>query len=129
MFESIGVLKYHDNSYKLIVDVDQGICNYYTSLLPKHIRLNKQKYKSHISVVRNEIPDLNFWNKYENEEIKFLYDPEVKFNELYCWLNIWCNRLEEIRQELGLPVSSRFTLPPEGFTKCFHCTIGNFKNI
>jgi hypothetical protein len=29
---------------------------------------------------------------------------------------------------LGLPVSSEYTLPPEGFVKCFHMTIGNFKN-
>lgn len=129
MFNSTGILKYHNNPYKLIVEIDQNICDYYRSLIPKWIKTNRQMYSAHISVVRNEVPvNLEHWGKYEGEEIEFLYENEIKFGAVYCWLNVWCKRLEEIRLELGLPVSSPYTLPPEGFAKCFHSTLGNFKN-
>jgi hypothetical protein len=129
MFTSTGTIKYYSNPYKLIVEVDQDISEYYRKLIPKYIdQPARQMYAAHISVVRNEIPPhLSLWGKYEEEEIEFYYDNEVHFGEVYCWLNVWCKRLEEIRLELGLPVSSRFTLPPEGFIRCFHITLGNFK--
>lgn len=128
MFTSTGIIRYHDNPYKLVVDIDQEISNYYRSLLPKCIKPNRQRYEAHISVVRKEIPiNLQFWKKYEGEEVEFCYTNQVFFSDNYCWLNVFCIRLEEIRLELGLPVSSIYTLPPEGFTKCFHSTIGNFK--
>jgi hypothetical protein len=130
MFTSTGILKYHDNPYKLIVEIDQNISDYYRSLIPKWIKSNRQMYSAHISVVRNEMPiNLQYWGKYEGEEIEFIYTPGVQFGKVYCWLNVWCKRLEEIRLELGLPVSSQFTLPPEGFVKCFHTTLGNFKQV
>jgi hypothetical protein len=71
--------------------------------------------------------NLEHWGKYEGEPLTFLYEPYVYEGTVYYWLNIWCVRLEEMRRELGLPVVSQFTLPPEGFTKCFHCTIANKK--
>lgn len=129
MFRSVGTLRYHNEPLlKLVVDIDQEISNYYRSLLPKYIKPNPQMYGAHISVVRREIPpNMEFWGKYEGEEIEFFYEPGVKFDKVYCWLNVWCNRLEDIRKELGLPVFSKYTIPPEGFLKCFHTTIGNFK--
>lgn len=130
MFSSKGVLRYSEDPYKLIVEVDQAIADYYRSLLPKYKKPNPQKYKAHISVVRKEIPvNLEAWGIHEGEEVEFFYDPGVKFGTVYCWLNVWCKRLEEVRRELGLPVNSPYTLPPEGFEKCFHCTIGNYKKV
>lgn len=117
--------------FKAYVEVDKEIINYYRSLIPKYITYQPQKYPPHISVVRYETPDLNVWNKYtkKKEEIDFSYEGTVKFGQMYLWLNCFSKRLEEFRLELGLPVESKYTLPPEGFTKCFHCTIGNMKGL
>lgn len=127
-----GILHYsrgEHGGFRLVVNVDQQISEYYRSLIPKYISLNKQRYPAHISVVRKEVPvNLEFWEKYDGQEVEYFYSPIVCFGRVYCWLNVFSQRLEEIRLELGLPVSSEYTLPPEGFVKCFHMTIGNFKN-
>lgn len=131
-FKSIGVLRYENAKnydYKLALYIDPEISRYYRALIPKWIKSSPQMYPPHISIVRKEIPpNLEFWGKYEGKKIEFEYEPVIKFGRVYCWLDCFCNRLEEIRLELGLPVDSRYTLPPEGFRKCFHSTLGNFKN-
>jgi hypothetical protein len=133
LFESVGVLRYtikEEYGYRLVLEVDQGISDFYRALIPKWIKTNKQMYRAHISVVRYEVPpNLDAWGKYEGEEVKFLYSNYINNGTVYWWLNAFCTRLEEIRVELGLPVSSQYTLPPEGFTKCFHMTIGNNKGL
>ena len=87
-------------------------------------------YTPHVSVVRKEIPkNLAAWGLYQGEAVNFFYVPVVHANETYIWLNVFCRRLEEIRLELGLPISSQYTRPPDGYTKCFHTTLGNFKNL
>ncbi len=118
--------------YKAYVEVDKEIVAYYRRLIPKYITHRPQMYPSHISVVRYEIPrNLKAWDYYVNkkEEIPFTYEGIVRIGKVYLWLNFFSKRLEEIRIELGLPVESIYTLPPEGFAKCFHCTIGNMKEI
>lgn len=126
LFKSIGKLHYGET--KLIVEADQELSRYYFALVPKSAKLNPQRYGAHISVVRNEVPTkLEFWKKYEGELIEFYYEPYVHNGEVYYWLNTFSNRLEEIRLELGLPISSEYTRPPGGFFKCFHMTIGNIK--
>lgn len=133
MFSSVGKLKYEKGNvyqYKLALYIDREISRYYRSLIPKWIKPNSQMYPPHVSVVRNEVPlNLDAWGKYENEPIKFYYENIVRFGKVYCWLNVFCKRLEDIRLELGLPVDSQYTLPPEGYVKCFHSTIGNFKEL
>ena len=127
LFISSGYLRYHPN--KLILEIDQQLVDYYRALVPKSIGLSRQRHDAHISVVRKETPPLmEFWEKYEGELIEFCYDPIIKNGEIYYWLNVFCVRLEEIRKELGLPVSSPYTRPPDGFSKCFHTTIGNIKH-
>jgi hypothetical protein len=129
MFTSTGILKYHVNPYKLIVEVDQGISDYYRSTIPKYFKTNKQLYPAHISVVRKEIPpNLDAWNKYQDKEIEFYYEHYVYSDNTYWWINIFCNELEFIRQELGLPIASGITRSPDGKHK-FHMTIGNTKGL
>lgn len=129
---STGTLRYSFNDgYKLIVEVDQGISDYYRSLIPKYIVANPPRYPAHITVVRSykETPtNLEPWGKYEGEKVEFFYDPEIKSGRVFHWLNAFCKRLEDIRLELGLPVVSEYTLPPEGFVKCFHITVANQKS-
>lgn len=128
LFNSTGTLHYEDK--KLIVEVDKELAAYYRSLVPKYIKLNPQKYAPHISVVRNEVPvNKEHWDKYEGEQVEFAYENYVYNGTIYYWLNAFCVRLEDIRMELGLPVSSEYTRPPDGFLKCFHLTLGNTKAV
>lgn len=130
LYKSTGILHYTEEDYRLVVEVDQQLASYYRALIPKWKSVNKPRWNAHITVVRpiKEKPIIfDAWGKYQGESIEFLYEPYVYEGKVYYWLNIWCSRLEKIRKELGLPVISEFTLPPEGFTKCFHCTIGNMK--
>jgi hypothetical protein len=130
LYQSSGPLRYFTGEfgYKLIVEVDPQIVAYYRSLIPKWVKTNPQMYPPHISVVRKEVPPrLEYWGKHGGEEVPFLYSNIVHAGTVYYWLNAFSNRLEEIRLELGLEVSSPYTLPPEGFDKCFHVTIGNCK--
>jgi hypothetical protein len=141
LFTSWGPLRYNKPSalepelvvaeqvgYKLILEVDQGIVNYYRDLMPPYLKTNPQMYAAHISVVRREVPPIReYWGKYEGEVIEFQYIPVVHHGRVYYWINCFSKRLEEIRIELGLPVSSEYTRPPDTFEKVFHCTIGNVK--
>ena len=125
LFDSQGKLRYDDR--KLIVEVDPEIVAYYKSLIPKYIRLNPQKYDPHISVVRKELVDSPHWKEHEGELVDFQYSNIVHHGQVYYWLNAFSKRLEEIRVELGLPISSEYTRPPDTFEKVFHITLGNLK--
>lgn len=133
LHKTTGILRYYrgeEGGYKLIVEVDPEIVRYYRYLLPKWIQTNRQMYAPHISVVRRETPTHpEFWGVYEGEEIEFHYTHTVYNGTVYYWLNAFCTKLEYIRTELGLPVSTEYTRPPDGFIKCFHCTIGNLKGL
>lgn len=131
LYEETGHLRY-GRTKRLVVEVPQGLADYYRSLIPKWKQVNKQAFSAHITVVRagKEFPtNKEVWKKYEGEEITFSYEPHVYEGTVYYWLNCFCTRLEEIRRELGLSVTSEYTLPPEGFVKCFHCTLGNKKEL
>ena len=130
LHSSIGRLQYSDEGSKLIVEVDKGIAQYYRALIPKWMPVLKPLYDPHITVVRQEKEEpvhKEHWKKYQGEEVEFFYSPVVQQGKVYYWLNCFCSRIEDIRLELGLPVMSEYTLPPEGFRKCFHMTIGNQK--
>ncbi len=128
LFKSTGTLRYGFTN--LVLDVDQGIVDYYRALLPKSVRTNRQMYPAHISVIRKETPPkMELWNKYSGEQIEFEYSNIIHNGEVYYWLNCWCQRLEDIRVELGLPVDSPYTRPPDGFAKTFHVTLGNIKEL
>jgi hypothetical protein len=133
LYASVGYLHYsQDNGYKLVVQVDQGISDFYRSLIPRYIPINPPKYKAHVTVVRSykETPViLEPWGKYEGEAVPFFYSPVIHQGKVYYWLNVFCNRLEQIRMELGMPVTSEYTRPPETFIKVFHLTLANMKEI
>jgi hypothetical protein len=131
MFISNGKLLYsRENGYKVIVEIDQDLANYYYSLIPKYYRVQRPRYKAHVTVVRigHEIPtNLQFWNKYHGDTIVFRYGHEIHYDNNYYWISVWSTELERIRRELGLNDTSRFLTPPTGFKKNFHCTIANTK--
>jgi len=130
LYPSIGTLRYSNEGYRLVVEVDQGIVDFYRSLIPKWMHVMGSRYRAHITVVREEKEEpvcKEHWNKYQGEEIEFFYSPVIHQGKVYYWLNCFCKRLEDIRLELGLPVISQYVIPPDGFSKVFHCTIGNMK--
>lgn len=132
LHKSHGILRYSIEpivGHKLIVEVDREISNYYRDLIPKYIDWTPQKYPPHISVVRYETPLTDAWGKYDGEQIEFEYSGIIHSGTTYWWLNAFSERLEEIRVELGLPISSEYTRPPEGFDKVFHITLANCKII
>jgi hypothetical protein len=132
LYQSTGILRYSTKPLlKLVLEVDSQISDYYRALMPRSIRINRQYYPPHISVVRKEIPpNMDAWDKYEDKEIDFSYENIIHTDgKVYYWINAYSNRLDEIRLELGLPLTSLYTLPPKGFDKCYHITIGNIKNI
>lgn len=128
---SQGTLRYseRDDRFWLVVDVDPEIVEYARSLVPKTVRLNRQKFAPHITVVRNEKPvNMEAWRAHEGLVVEFQYSSLVFHDQLYYWLGAQCPRLQEIRVELGLPESSEFTRPPD-MSDLFHITIGNLKPI
>lgn len=147
LYRSVGILRYHHgpdeqglDSYKLVVDVDPGIAKFYRALIPKYIRHNSQLHDPHISVIRREVPpNLVFWDRYAGEEIEFFYCPIVcplagTDNSPYFWLNAYSLRLEAIRNELGLSIAPKHPShsvypPPPPFTKKWHITVANRKNL
>ncbi len=134
LYDSVGILHYSMSdfgSHRLVLEVDSEIARYYRSFIPKHIRTNLPRYKPHVTVVRpeKETPvHLEAWGKYQDQEVPFQYSGILQSGKVYFWINVFCTRLEQIRQELGLPVSSQYTRPPEGYVKCFHATVANMKD-
>lgn len=121
MYQSTGILRYGERS--LVVDVDQGIADFYRWLTMIYIPINRQRYDAHISVVRREVPSkIEAWGKYEGYPIDFKYSPIVSNDETYYWLNVECPRLAEIRVELGLS-------PHTTWRNQFHITLGNIKHL
>lgn len=122
--------EHYEGQPRLVVEVDPELARYYRSLIPKWIETNKPRWPAHITVVRpfkEKPPNMEPWGKYQGEVVEFKYQNLLHTGKVYFWINVFCKRLEEIRAELGLPVTSEFTRPPEGFLKCFHCTIANCK--
>lgn len=127
IYMSQGSLRY-DHPYKVFVEVDRGLATFYRSLIPRSIEINVPLYPPHITVVRKETPPrMEFFGAHEGEMIFFDYDTEIHHDETYYWLNAYSFRLEQVREELGLPVTSEYTRPPDG-RWCFHITIGNLKS-
>ena len=126
LLTSSGRLQYLEN-FKLNIEVDEQIVEFAKYLVPKYIGLRKQKYKPHITVIRNEIiSNLNKWGLYHDTIINFQYDNYIYNDDNYYWLRAFCPKLNEIRLELGLPISSQYSRAPDNF-ESFHITIGNTK--
>jgi hypothetical protein len=106
LFKSTGILRYSNDPYRLVLDVDPEISRYYRSMVPKIHVLNPQKFAPHVTVVRaeHEVPlQLDAWGRYEGESVDFEYEPTIYHGTIYFWLNVFCTRLEDIRKELCLP--------------------------
>jgi hypothetical protein len=131
MFSSFGELRCVFDSrssyYRAFVLVDDGIVDFYRSLVPKSTKLNKQRFPPHITVIKEpRLADPRTFHEMNGRTIKFFYDYEIQSGEQYWWLNAMSFELVVLRLMLGLSPRSEYTRPPDG-TDCFHITIGNLK--
>jgi hypothetical protein len=133
-----GILHYSNlGNYRLVVDIDPELGDYYRSLMPKYLKASPGRFPTHITVVRPEkdVPsNLSAWGKYEGQKVDFLYENEIVHGKKYFWLRALSKRLEEIRTELGLGLERSKTVtdasydePPRGYAKFWHITIANIK--
>lgn len=110
----------------MVIWVDKGISDFYRSMIPKYHYPQPQMYDAHITVVRTGLEQQNIamehWGKHSGEEIVFQYSNVVKFDGKYFFLDVDCDRIGDIREELGL---SRYR---RNDNKKYHITIGNNKN-
>jgi len=122
-----GIIKYGDN-FRISLEVQQALVDYYLSLIPKYLRVNRGRDSAHITVVRPylETPKrVVEWGKYEGRRIYFIYDGQIHNDNQYYWLNIQSRELEEIRLGLGL-LHQRWNLTTNDWDS-FHLTLGNTK--
>lgn len=134
LYQSTGMVSYSINSinqFRVVLNIDQEITNYYRKLIPKARYVKKQGYAAHISIVRKQTPtELKEWGRHEGKTSEFLYENVIHNCETYYWLNCYCKLAEQIRIELGLPVYERESENcPQGFKMRFHTTLGNIKEV
>jgi len=123
VFSSTGILHYGPG-IRVIVAIDQGIVNYYRSLIPKYHGVHPQKYPAHITVIRTgreQPPQMDIWGQHQGEIVVFQYHPEIHCDGSYWHLNATSQRIGEIREELGLP---KFRFRER---ECYHISLGNTK--
>lgn len=115
---------------RAIAIIDQGISDFYRSLIPKHYCVQPQAYRAHITIVRikKEVPlKLEAWEKHEGRKIRFSYDPVIQMDDRYFWLNTYSEEIGDIREELGLPRYRDDTWFGGKRHTSYHITIGNTK--
>ncbi len=128
--ETTGIIRYYE--YYVVAYVDQGIVDFYRSLIPKSKNVTRQRYPAHVTIVREEkdFPsNRQFWHKHEGKIIQLKYNSVVRNSQFYYWLDVVSKDIEVIREELGLKNEVYDLKPPEGYAKLFHITLGNTKNI
>lgn len=126
MYSTIGQIRYGENSASVDLDINIGM--YYRRLMPKWLDFQPPAYPTHVSFIRKDQIDpakkLLYWRKYEQKKVRIWYNNYIR-NEgsQYYWLDCWCRKLCEIRQELGLKRTTSFK------GDSFHITIANSKNF
>jgi hypothetical protein len=111
-FSSNGKITYDPKKGKVfepwwaILECDNEILRYYKWLLLKEgIEIQKGSlWGAHITWIRGEEPhNKSFWGKYDGIEIEFRYSNFLRYdNGRHVWLDVYCPKFNEMREELGL---------------------------
>lgn len=99
----------------MILDCDENIGRLYRKLYElDHYgvqKLHRPSWESHITVVRDEEPPRKeLWDRHAGLVVEFDYFGPICDNGEYFWLNVKCDRLHDLREELGLARSPYFPL-------------------
>lgn len=129
-YTATGILRYSpkllgasSSKWWFVLDCNEQLGRYYRALFffacYKTHKLLRPSWKEHVSIVRDEEPPdekKHLWEKYAGCTIEFEYTPFVETDGVYFWLPVVCEKVLDIREELGLPRYPRYSL---------HLTIGN----
>lgn len=139
LLKGTGVLTYDpyrgkmktNTNWWIVVNTDNEIARYYRWWIMRHywIDLKNPSWGAHISVLRGGKPrndKRHLWKKYMGEKINFTYSPIVRQSgdttgdrpDNFWFIDVWSDRLTEIRDELG------FTNVFDGKPIKYHLTIG-----
>jgi len=116
----------------IILNTDSEICRYYRWWVWRRymIELKQPSWSAHISCLRGGRPrpdKMHLWKKYQGEKIEFQYSPNIRQTgdttgddrpDHYWFVDVWSERLNEIRAELG------FTNEFHGKPIKYHLTVG-----
>ncbi len=120
MFVSVGKLEYGGTD-RLVLNIDEGIGDYYYSLIPKWKVKQRPAYDAKITVIRTGIEKpISRWMEFDGQFVPFVYSGVICEEETYYILKAWSKELCKIRIAHGLP-------PFRVGYDCFHITIGNKK--
>lgn len=115
--KSTGTLRYSQSpldpdrksNWWLVLDCDDAIAKMYRHLYWldcfKTKKLCRPAYSAHVTVVRDEEPCDDrklLWDAHKGLELEFEYKGGVETNGDYHWLDVECECLLDIREELGL---------------------------
>lgn len=112
------------NPWWIVVDTDNEISKYYKWWLERLIynppwlkknegeKLNLPLWGTHVTVLNGvkEVGEqyLEFWEKYQGEQIEFEYSPYIEKHWKFFVLPVKCSKLEIIRDELGFDSNYHF---------------------
>lgn len=109
-----------------VVSVDRELTRYYRWWLTRELHLKRlfaPAWDAHVSIVRGEEPDdgaKTLWSRYHLQKVEFQYSPVVRQagdttgetdEKGHFWfVDVYCPKLLQIRDELGLQTRYKFHL-------------------
>ena len=109
-----------------VVSVDRELTRYYRWWLTRELHLKRlfaPSWDAHVSIVRGEEPDdplKTLWSQYHLQTVEFHYNPVVRQagdttgetdEKGHFWfVDVYCPKLLQIREELGLRTRYKFHL-------------------
>ena len=104
----------HFDPWFALLECDEGIIDYHAWHLRRWgVGVQRgSRWGAHVTWVRGEEPPVReAWGDSAGEEVTFHYAHVVRWdNGFHAWLDVWCPRLGEIREKLGLPHKTRYHL-------------------
>lgn len=101
--------------------IDQGIVDFYLSLIPKARYVTRQRWPAHLTVIRKDKEEFTIQiKKYDGCAVEVKYSTDIIYQEPYYFLNAWSDEIGKIRESVGMPAYR------EPYSS-YHITLGNVK--
>jgi hypothetical protein len=102
-YPSWGTITYPNDRWIRLM-CDDELARYYRAQIhdPK---LMLPMWGTHITVVNGRWEKIKYkkpWQKHQGESVEFTYSNEIKYDPPFYFLYCYCERLGDIREELGL---------------------------